>query len=114
MASDKLLAFSATSFPFPIQRAFYLEKDGTPHMFHPENYKTRSQDLEAAYHDAGQFYWGRPEGFLGEHIIFSSIATPVFLPRHLVQDIDTPEDWERAEVMYQVLQATLGIIDPAV
>lgn len=104
-ASDKLLAFSATSFPFPVQRAFYLDQDGAPNMFHPEHYLTRSQDLEPAYHDAGQFYWGRPEGFLSDHVIFSPISIPILLPRHLVQDIDTLEDWERAELMYRASQS---------
>jgi N-acylneuraminate cytidylyltransferase len=64
----------------------------------------RSQDLEEAYHDAGQFYWGKAQAFLDDVPLFSPAAVPVVLPRYLVQDIDTPEDWKRAEVMYRVLQ----------
>jgi N-acylneuraminate cytidylyltransferase len=64
----------------------------------------RSQDLEEAYHDAGQFYWGKAQAFLDDTPLFSSAAVPVILPRYLVQDIDTPEDWRRAELMYRVLQ----------
>lgn len=51
-------AFSATSFPFPIRCAIKLAKDGSVSMFFSENEQVRSQDLEEAYHDAGQFYWG--------------------------------------------------------
>jgi pseudaminic acid cytidylyltransferase len=61
----------------------------------------RSQDLPEAYHDAGQFYWGRTEDYLSAKPFFSKYGLPIILPRHLVQDIDTPEDWYRAELMYQ-------------
>lgn len=96
-------AFSATSFPFPIQRAIRLSKDARVEMFSPENFAVRSQDLEEAYHDAGQFYWGTPEAWLEGKIIFAPHSTAILLPRHLVQDIDTPEDWMRAEFMFQTL-----------
>ncbi|ARU50040.1 pseudaminic acid cytidylyltransferase [Sulfurospirillum diekertiae] len=96
-------AFSATSFPFPIQRAIRLTKEDRVEMFSPENFNTRSQDLEDAYHDAGQFYWGTPEAWLEGKIIFAPHSTAVLLPRHLVQDIDTPEDWMRAEFMFKAL-----------
>jgi N-acylneuraminate cytidylyltransferase len=64
----------------------------------------RSQDLEEAYHDAGQFYWGTSKAFTNEHELFSSESLPVVIPRYLTQDIDTQEDWIRAEVMFRVLQ----------
>ncbi|QIR75949.1 pseudaminic acid cytidylyltransferase [Sulfurospirillum diekertiae] len=96
-------AFSATSFPFPIQRAIRLTKEDRVEMFSPEHFNTRSQDLEEAYHDAGQFYWGTPEAWLEGKIIFAPHSTAVLLPRHLVQDIDTPEDWMRAEFMFKAL-----------
>lgn len=95
--------FSATSFPFPIQRAIRMTKDDRVEMFSPEHFNTRSQDLEEAYHDAGQFYWGTPEAWLEGKIIFAPHSTAVLLPRHLVQDIDTPEDWTRAEFMMRAL-----------
>ena len=55
--SDAINAFSATSMPFPIQRTFKLDTNGRCEMFTPEHYMTRSQDLEEAYQDAGQFYF---------------------------------------------------------
>ena len=67
----------------------------------PESINQRSQDLEEAYHDAGQFYWGRTDDYLSNKKIFSHHSLPVVLPRHLVQDIDTPEDWLRAELMFK-------------
>ena len=72
-------------------------------MFHPEHERTRSQDLTPAYHDAGQFYWGRAEAFLQHGGFFSAQSAPVILPPHRVQDIDTPEVWTRAEMMFRIL-----------
>ena len=95
--------FSATSFAFPIQRAIKL-KDNSVEMFYPEHFNTRSQDLEEAYHDAGQFYWGTSQAWCENRMIFSKNSSVVILPRHLVQDIDTIEDWKRAELMFRVLQ----------
>ena len=96
-------AFSITSYPFPIQRAIRITDDGRIRMFQPEHFNTRSQDLEEAWHDAGQFCWGRAGAWLAGKPVFSKDACPVALPRHRVQDIDTPEDWRRAELLFQLL-----------
>ena len=96
--------FGVTSFTFPIQRAIKITQDDKVDMFYPEYFNKQSQDLEEAYHDAGQFYWGKAQAFKDELPIFSEIATPYILPRYLVQDIDSEEDWVRAEAMYKVLQ----------
>jgi len=101
--STAVNAFSATSMPFSIQRTFKLTADGRCEMFTPEHYMTRSQDLEESYQDAGQFYWKKLDA-TSEEIMFGKDSIPVILPRHLVQDIDTVEDWKRAEIMYRVLQ----------
>jgi N-acylneuraminate cytidylyltransferase len=97
---NKSFAFSTTSFAFPVQRALKLSGTGVEPMY-PNDIGKRSQDLEEAYHDAGQFYWGRTQAHLEGKPMFSSNSIPVVLPRHLVQDIDTPEDWQRAELMYK-------------
>ena len=96
--------FTVTSFAFPIQRALKVTAKNRIEMFYPEHLETRSQDLEESYHDAGQFYWGKAESFKQQKPLFSKSATPYILPRHLVQDVDTLEDWKRAELMYQVLK----------
>ncbi|GAB3443567.1 pseudaminic acid cytidylyltransferase [Massilia solisilvae] len=96
-------AFSVTTYAFPIQRAIRVTANKRVEMFEPAHFTTRSQDLEEAWHDAGQFYWGRAEAWLAHKPVFSQDAAPVPLPRHRVQDIDTPEDWERAEWMMKAL-----------
>jgi N-acylneuraminate cytidylyltransferase len=99
-------AFSVTSYAFPIQRALYVEpSDGSVKMFQPEHADTRSQDLREAYHDAGQFYWGRRDAFIHCENIFAAKSAPVILPRDQVQDIDTPEDWDCAEQLFRFNQA---------
>lgn len=100
--------FTACSFGFPIQRAFRIDVAGYCDMFQPEHYNTRSQDLDHAYQDAGQFYWGAPASFEEGKFFFSRDSVPFVLPRHRVQDIDTLEDWKRAEVMWQVLDVEGG------
>lgn len=96
-------AFAVASYAFPIQRAIRIDAAGRVEMFQPEHFATRSQDLEPAFHDAGQFYWGRASAWLAGKPVFSPDASPVILPRNRVQDIDTPEDWERAEGMFGAL-----------
>ncbi len=102
--TGKDYAFTVTSFPFPIQRAVRINREGYVEAIWPENIMVRSQDLEEAYHDAGQFYWGRADAFLNAIVTFSPASVPVILPRHQVQDIDTMEDWHRAELMFASLQ----------
>jgi pseudaminic acid cytidylyltransferase len=94
--------FSVTAFPFSIFRALNISGAGCLRMFWPEHELTRSNDLSEAYHDAGQFYWLDSKKFLKTKKLYTGDALPVILPRYLVQDIDTPEDWETAEVMYEV------------
>jgi pseudaminic acid cytidylyltransferase len=96
--------FTATSFPFPIQRALRKMSDGTCEMFWPEHRETRSQDLEPAFHDAGQFYFGRREAWLLGRPLFGRRSKMLELPRYRVQDIDTPEDWTRAETIFRLLE----------
>jgi pseudaminic acid cytidylyltransferase len=110
-APDKSYAFSVASFGFPIQRALVINDDGSLSSMHPEYRTVRSQDLPVAYQDAGQFYWGRSEAWLRGDVIFSDLSLPVILPRHLVQDIDTEEDWLRAEYLYAALKAG-GELEP--
>lgn len=96
-------ALSVTSYPFPIQRALRLTVDERVEMFNPDNFLKRSQDLETTYHDAAQFYWGYTNSWLARLPLFEENSIPVVLPRHRVQDIDTPDDWDRAELMFKAL-----------
>jgi pseudaminic acid cytidylyltransferase len=96
--------FSATTFAFPIFRSFRMTAADGVEMFYPQHFATRSQDLPEALHDAGQFYWGRVNAWLNNARFFEEESTVLMIPRWRVQDIDTLEDWERAEVMMRVLQ----------
>jgi pseudaminic acid CMP-transferase len=103
-ASNAKNAFSCTSMPFPIWRTFKIAKDGRCEMFWRENFDKRSQDLEEAYQDAGQFYWTNLDAPSSDEIFFGRDSIAIVLPRHLVQDIDTPQDWIRAEFLYEAVQ----------
>ena len=103
--ADKSFAFSVCDFGFPVQRALTLDEQGALRALYPEFRNTRSQDLPKAFQDAGQFYWGRCEAWLRGEVLYSPASLPVILPRHLVQDIDTAEDWKRAEYLYAALKA---------
>lgn len=94
-------AFSVAKYPSPIQRAFRVDAVGRVAMFNPEHFMTRSQDLEEAFYDAGQFYWGQATAWRSAETLFGSSSTAVVLAPHRVQDIDTPDDWARAEWMFK-------------
>lgn len=96
---------AVTSFAFPIQRAIRLSPAGKVSMFQPEHVSTRSQDLEEAFHDAGQFYWGKGQAWIDQIPIIGPETMAFRLPRARVQDIDTPEDWQRAEYMFRSMMA---------
>lgn len=84
-------------FPYPIQRAVRKSDDGFVDMLHPEHKRTRSQDLEPAYYDSGQFYWMKwDSGMVGEKKAGFEIS------QYLAQDIDTQEDWEIAEIKFKI------------
>lgn len=99
--------FSVTSYAFPIQRAIRITHNKRVEMYYPEYFNSRSQDLEEAWHDAGQFYWGTAQAWMDEQPIFNQDSVPVKLPRHRVQDVDTPEDWTRAEWLFRAMQAEI-------
>jgi len=105
--NDLDYCFSVTSYPFPIQRSIRLTSNKRCMMLQPEMFQKRSQDLEEVYHDAGQFYWGTPQSWLEGRTLFSNNTMPYVLPRYRVQDIDTMEDWKRAELMFKASQDEL-------
>ena len=96
-------ALTVADFAAPIFRSFKQTVEGGIEMFFPEYFLSRSQDLPTAFHDAGQFYWGRPLSWLQGKQIFDYHSVPVIIPRWRVQDIDTFDDWQRAELMHEVL-----------
>lgn len=101
---DVECVFSATEFSYPIFRSFSLDDGCRPEMFWPENFPKRSQDLPKAYHDAGVFYIAKPCVFTEGKPLFSEYSKAHLIPHYRVQDIDTLEDWKRAELMYGALK----------
>ena len=105
-AEDCDYVISVTTFAFPIQRAVKRTANGRLAMFQPETYNSRSQDLETAYHDAAQFCWGTTNAWLEERPVYGPNTVPIVLPRHLVQDIDTEEDWNSAEWKFKAIRVS--------
>jgi pseudaminic acid cytidylyltransferase len=91
-------------FGYPIQRALKIKKDGRVEMFWPGNYNARSQDLEPAYHDCGQFYFLKVDSFLKQKILFMKSTMPLEVPESEAQDIDNEEDWKIAEIKFNLLK----------
>jgi len=109
VSSTATTVFSVTKYPYPIYRSLKISEEGRIEMIWPEYENLRSQDLPESYHDAGQFYWANARKFMKEKLLFARDSLPVILPRYLVQDIDTMEDWETAERLFAVMQAKPGV-----
>ena len=93
--------YPVVEYAHPIQRAMYL-KDCKPNFLYPENQLVRTQDLNKTYHDAGQFYWGQADAWL-EHRLMHSDGGVIQIPGWRSVDIDTTEDWTRAEILFQTM-----------
>lgn len=104
LSTDSDYCFTVTNYSFPIQRAIKITREQRVKMFYPQFSATRSQDLEHAYHDAGQFYWGKSNAFKELKPFFSEYSSPFLLPQYYVQDIDSIEDWLQAEVLFESLR----------
>ena len=102
-SGDWSYAFSAANFSAPIFRSFKECIGGGVEMFFPEHFVARSQDLPEALHDAGQFYWGRPNAWLENKRIFEKSSIPIIIPRWRVQDIDTLDDLAQAEMLAPII-----------
>ena len=101
---DCELVMSATSFPSPIQRGIFLNKNGFAKMFYPKFYKTRSQDLKPSYHDAGQFYLWKSKSLRDKKTLVNSKTRLFLINRNFVIDIDTLEDLKVAETKLKLLK----------
>lgn len=94
--------FPVTGFPSPIQRALRRLPDGSVKPFQSEYAARRTQDLDPGYFDVGQFYWGKTSSWL-QNLNLHLNGVTLLVPEWRSVDIDTPEDWERAELLYSVL-----------
>ena len=89
------------TFPYPIDRALQINSSGMVQMVNPLHLETRSQDLGDYVHDAGQWYWGRGETWLREASLLTN-SMGLLVPRWVSQDIDTLEDWNYAELLFNI------------
>jgi N-acylneuraminate cytidylyltransferase len=95
-------AFPVCTFDFPVQRALRLSPTGGVESRWPEFALSRSQDLEELVHDAGQFYWGKADAWRAGRPVYGLKSTSIRVSRAVAQDIDTEEDWEIAEALFQL------------
>lgn len=103
--ADRFTA-SVVRYPHPIQRALGLDHEGVLRPINPEAIEERSQDLEERWHDAGQLYWGSPQSWLGQRNILDAVVG-YEIPSWRVQDIDTEDDWRRAELIHRLLASQM-------
>lgn len=101
--SDAHQVLCSAIMPSVIQRSFKINENGRCEMFWPENFYKRSQDLEEAYYDAGQFYWENLKNDFTD-IPYGNDSIPIVIPSVFVQDIDTLEDWDKAEILYELIK----------
>ena len=94
---------AATNFSYPIFRSFEILSDGGLKMAFPEHYNSRSQDLPEVYHDAGLFSWAKPEIWKKKKEGFNEKNSIIKIPNYRIHDIDTLDDWKRAEIIYEII-----------
>ena len=94
---------AATNFSYPIFRSFENLKDGGLKMVFPEHYNSRSQDLPEVYHDAGLFYWAKPEIWKKKPERYNKKNSIIKIPNYRIQDIDTLDDWKKAEITFKII-----------
>ena len=103
-SEDWQYVFSAGEYSSSIFRAFEQTESGGAKMFFPKHFETRSQDLQKTFFDAGMFYMGTFNAWSNKLRIFDEHSFPLKLPSWRIQDIDTEEDWTKAEYMMSAMQ----------
>lgn len=102
--SDKVDAcFTMVEYSYPIQRSLRINEAGQVEMKYPEYLKSRTQDLEKVYHDAGQFYFVKTNTLIEEKTVWCKHTAPLVISELEVQDLDTLTDWQLAEMKYELL-----------
>lgn len=101
--TDSEFVLAVSEFPSPVQRALVLNQDGAVRPREPEHVLARSQDLDVAYHDIGQFYWGQAGAWRRDIPVVQSRSRAYVVDAWRAVDIDTPSDWLRAEMVFRML-----------
>ena len=92
------------AFSYPPQRSYVMKENGTMEYKYPEYMTARSQDLEKYYHDAGQFYVYDTKKYLACDGKVKDGISPIIVSELEVQDIDSEDDWEIAELKYRMMK----------
>lgn len=100
---DAQFAYPVTDYAHPIQRAMRRLSTGQMQFIQPEHELTRTQDLEKSYHDTGQFYWGKASAWIARMKMHTA-AVGLVVPNWRVVDIDSIDDWKRAELLFEILK----------
>lgn len=104
LLSEKVNAcFTIVQYSYPVQRSLRINESEYVEIKYPEYIKSRTQDLEKVYHDAGQFYFVKTSALLSERTLWCKRTKPMILSELEVQDLDTITDWQLAEMKYQLL-----------
>jgi pseudaminic acid cytidylyltransferase len=93
--------FPVVQYGNPIQRALKFNGDRIE-MFNPEFKNMRSQDMEPAFYDAGQFYWGKVDKVMRNKSLYSTNSGSLILSEFEAHDIDSEQDWLIAEMKYKL------------
>lgn len=97
--SNAAFVYPVSEYAHPIQRAMRRLANGQMQLLSPQYEMVRTQDLEPTYHDAGQFYWGQAAAWLAHGRMHTDgLGMPI--PSWRVVDIDTEDDWVRAERIF--------------
>ena len=96
--------FTVVEYSYPIQRSLRMNEQGLIEMRYPEHLKSRTQDLEKTYHDAGQFYFMKTAAMEQEKTVWCKRTEPLVLSELEVQDLDTLTDWKLAEMKYEIMK----------
>jgi len=94
--------YPVIEYTHPIQRAMQKDLEGVMKFIQPSFELSRTQDLDKTFHDAGQFYWGKALSWLSDKKMHSS-GYGFEVPHWRFIDIDNPDDWQRAEIMHEIL-----------
>lgn len=96
------IVFAASRFRSELQRAWWVGENGSVTEVFPGNQQERSQDLKPAFFDAGQFYWSTATGWTPSVQCDYSRRTMFELGPYEAVDINTEDDWEFAEMLFQI------------
>jgi pseudaminic acid cytidylyltransferase len=94
---NKYFIYPISKYSHPIQRALFINKKKELNFVKKKFSKSRTQDLKEFFYDAGQFYLAKKGTWINKYKKFRGII----IPSWRCHDIDTNEDWLRAQIIYK-------------